>query len=280
MKGPGTVNLTVLPNMESDGRSMALTIAGTAFMVTQSGRTPCTFSIAPESKSFGSDAGSGQVQVATTAGCEWTAASSAAWITTTGSAQGSGAGVVSYSVAANGTSTSLNGTMTIAARTFTATQAGKAEPAVCDYSVAPVAFEPCMPAGRVTATLTTQASCSWTVDTDAGWLSVPNGKSGKGPGTIAIAFSANYDASREGTILVRWPTPTAGQNIHVEQAGCLYAVTQASFNFTSAAATASFTVRPGEPTEQLWRAAAGSVHLDGAGHCALDHGDQQHAAAG
>ena len=64
----------------------------------------------------------------------------------------------------------------------------------------------------------------------------------KGSGTIAIAFSDNYDAPREGVVMVRWPTPTAGQNIQVEQAGCLYSVNQSAFNFTSASMIDSFTV--------------------------------------
>src|SRR4029453_16118410 len=99
-----------------------------------------------------------------------------------------------------------------------------------------------MAGGRVTASLTTQGNCSWTVNTSAGWLSLPNGKSGKGSGTITITFSDNYDAPREGVVMVRWPTPTAGQNLQVEQAGCVYSVSQSAFNYTSAAANGSFSV--------------------------------------
>jgi Putative binding domain, N-terminal len=242
--GPGTVNFTVLPNMASDGRTKALTIAGTMFTVSQAGQTPCAFSITPESKSFGDEGGSGQVQVTAAQGCAWSAASNAEWITTTGNVQGSGPGAVNYAVKANNATVSRSGTLTIAGRTFSVTQAGEGtpEPSNCEYAVAPVTFAPCLAGGRLTASLTTQANCSWTVNTSAGWLSLPNGKSGKGAGTIAIAFSDNYDAPREGVVMVRWPTPTAGQNIQVEQAGCLYAVSESAFNFTSAAATGSFTV--------------------------------------
>ena len=42
--------------------------------------------------------------------------------------------------------------------------------------------------------------------------------------------------------MVRWPTPTAGQNIHVAQAGCVYGVSQSSFALTSAATSGSFNV--------------------------------------
>ena len=242
--GPGTVNFTVLTNTAADARSKSLTIAGSVFTVNQAGQAPCAFSIAPEEKAFGNDGGIGQVQVTTTAGCEWTATSNSAWIATTGSAKGSASGAVSYSVAANNASDARTGSMTVAGRTFSVSQAGEGspEPSNCEYSVAPIGFAPCMAGGRVTASLTTQANCAWTADTSAGWLSLPNGKSGKGSGTIAIAFSDNYDAPREGVVMVRWPTPTAGQNLHVEQAGCTYSVTQSAFSYTSAEANGSFSV--------------------------------------
>lgn len=73
------------------------------------------------------------------------------------------------------------------------------------------------------------------------WLSLP-GSSGPGTGSIRITFTDNYDAPREGTVMVRWPTPTAGQNIKVEQAGCVYAVSQSAFSFTSAAGSGTFDV--------------------------------------
>jgi hypothetical protein len=42
--------------------------------------------------------------------------------------------------------------------------------------------------------------------------------------------------------MVRWPTPTAGQNIRIAQAGCTYAVSQSSFAFAAAGGTAAFNV--------------------------------------
>ena len=242
--GPGTVNFTVLPNLTPDGRTKALTIAGTIFTVSQAGQSSCTFSITPESKSFDDEGGTGHVLVATAQGCTWSATSNASWITATGTGHGSGPGTVDYAVAPNNATASRSGTLTVAGRTFSITQDGEGtpEPSDCDYAVGPVTFAPCMASGRVTASLTTKADCSWTVNTSAGWLSLPNGKSGKGAATIAIAFSDNYDAPREGVVMVRWPTATAGQNIQVEQAGCLYGVSQSAFNFTSVAAAGSFMV--------------------------------------
>ena len=84
----------------------------------------CTYSISPTSASFAAAGGSGTVTVTAGAGCAWTASSNASFITVTGGASGSGGGTVSYSVAANTGTTSRSGTLTIAGRTHTVTQAG------------------------------------------------------------------------------------------------------------------------------------------------------------
>lgn len=84
----------------------------------------CTFSINPTSASYAAAGGSGSVAVTAGAGCNWTAVSNATFITITSGSSGSGNGTVNYSVAANGGTSSRNGTMTIAGQTFTVTQAG------------------------------------------------------------------------------------------------------------------------------------------------------------
>lgn len=90
--------------------------------------------------------------------------------------------------------------------------------------------------------VTTQATCSWTVTANASWLGIPSGGSGTGPGAITITYSDNYDAPREGVVMVRWPTPTAGQNVRVTQAGCRYAVTRDTFNIVAAGGAGTFDV--------------------------------------
>src|SRR3712207_6375192 len=55
----------------------------------------CSFSISPTSASVAAAGGSGSVSVSTTAGCNWTAARNAAFITATGRVSGTGRGTVS-----------------------------------------------------------------------------------------------------------------------------------------------------------------------------------------
>jgi hypothetical protein len=82
----------------------------------------CTYSISPTSASFASGGGTGSVSVTAGTGCSWTAVSNATFITITSGGSGSGNGTVNYSVASN-SGASRNGTMTIAGRTFTVSQA-------------------------------------------------------------------------------------------------------------------------------------------------------------
>jgi len=84
----------------------------------------CSFSINPTSASFAAAGGTASVTVTTTAGCNWTAASNDSFITITSGASGSGSGTVSYSVAANTSTLSRNGSLTIAGLTHSVSQAG------------------------------------------------------------------------------------------------------------------------------------------------------------
>ena len=84
----------------------------------------CNYSISPESQSFFSDGGTGSVSVIAPDGCEWTSTSNGpSWITITSGNSGSGNGTVNYSVSPNADASSRTGTIAIAGKTFTATQA-------------------------------------------------------------------------------------------------------------------------------------------------------------
>ena len=82
---------------------------------------PCTYTISPTEASYGRSGGSGSVTITAAAGCAWTAASNASWITVTSGASGSGNGTVTYSVASIKPKR-RTGTVTIAGQTFTVNQ--------------------------------------------------------------------------------------------------------------------------------------------------------------
>jgi hypothetical protein len=248
--GAGMVTYAIGANASTTSRTGSVTVAGQVHSITQPGRAPivCTYDLSPVSAEYGKDGGSGAFVVSTLAECAWMATSDSPWLTVTSGAQAAGTNTVSYTVARSTEIPDRAGTIVIADRRFTVKQAG--DVGGCQYSVAPVLVTACMAGGTLTTTITTQTSCPWTAVPNVPWLSVPTGASGSGSASISINYSDNYDAPREGILMVRWPTPTAGQNVRVAQAGCRYAVSQSAFSFSGAGGTGSFNViQQSDPTE-------------------------------
>jgi hypothetical protein len=81
-----------------------------------------SFSISPAGQSFLHDGGSGNVQITTGASCNWSATSSASWITINSSTSGAGNGVLNYSVDVDPDSGFRSGTITISDQTFSVIQ--------------------------------------------------------------------------------------------------------------------------------------------------------------
>jgi Viral BACON domain/Putative binding domain, N-terminal len=241
--GSGTVRYTVAGNPSVDVRTASLAVGGQVHGITQEGRPPsvCTYTITPSSGSAPSDGGTGSFTVNAAAECPWTALASESWLVVTSGASGSGGGTVEYRVARNDSTDDRVATVDVAGQRFTLTQSG--QPAVmCTYSVAPVQFTPCMPSGSATTRITTQPSCPWTAVSSVSWLAVTTGSSGTGSADISAQYSANYDAPREGLVMLRWPTPTAGQNVRITQAGCYYGVSRSAFTFGAAGGSGTFDV--------------------------------------
>jgi hypothetical protein len=225
--GGGTVNVTVTPNSTIGVRTGTLTVAGQAVSVRQDGLEPCTLDISPSTASFTKDSATGSFAVSAPGHCQWSATSGAAWLTVTSRNQGTGNGSVAYAVERNRAVTARTAAIAVEQRVFIVTQAG--DTGGCEYSVAPVDFNACMSVPyNLTATITTEQGCTWTANPDASWITVTSAQSGSGSGVITFRVSDNWDAPRHGVVMVRWPTPTAGQNLQVSQAGCRYAVSTAT----------------------------------------------------
>jgi hypothetical protein len=239
--GSGTVTIGVSANPTTVARTGALTIAGQVVSVREDGLAPCAVTLSPTSASFGKDAATGTVAVTTPVYCQWSAISAAGWLSITSGAQGTGNGTVAYAVERNRETNARSATIVVNEKNFGVTQAG--DVVSCDYAVSPVEFTPCMSVPfNLTATVMTQPTCAWTATTDASWISVTGGQAGSGAGAVTFHVSDNWDAPRQGIVMVRWPTLTAGQNLRVLQAGCYYAVSTAAISMGAAGGSGRFDV--------------------------------------
>src|SRR5262245_32386105 len=242
----GVVDVTV---RNTDGRSATLQNA-----YTFTDNSPCSYSISPTSSTVGAAASSGSVSVAAGAGCAWTASSGAGWITITSGASGWGNGAVGYSVAANTSSSSRTGTLSIAGNTYTLTQQGQTP--TCSYTVSPTSES--SPAGGETATVTvtTTAGCMWTATSNATWITVTAGGSGSGNGTVTYNAAANTgSASRSGTLTV------AGQTVIVSQTSGPPTATSAaiSINFVGSGSSMGAAEIAGVVAKANWNNATGAT---------------------
>jgi len=106
------------------------------FSLTLTPTSACTYSLSAAAASVGSSAGNGSLNVVASAGCPWTVSNPSNFITITAGGSGTGNGTVYYSLAAN-SGDSRTGTLTIASRTFTVTQAGQTSAGLAFYPLTP-----------------------------------------------------------------------------------------------------------------------------------------------
>ena len=119
--GNGTVSYTIADNSGNcTNRSGTLTIGGQTYTVTQAAGTG-SYALAAASTNVAAGAGSGSVPVTTGIGCAWSATSHTNWVHT--ASNGTGSGLVSYTVDANPAGTVRTGTITVNGQTFTISQA-------------------------------------------------------------------------------------------------------------------------------------------------------------
>jgi hypothetical protein len=241
--GNGVVNVSLTPNSAETARTGTLTVAGQNVSVVQEGLGTCSVDISPSSASFSDAPASGTFSVSAASHCAWSATSDSPWLSVTAGNSGTGSETVSYALAGNREATSRTGRISVGQRTFTVQQAGDTRPSVCEYSVTPLSFSPCMSAPyTMSAAITTQQGCTWTASAGTSWISMAGGQSGSGPGVISFTVSDNWDAPRSGVVMVRWPTETAGQNLQVAQAGCYYAVSTSAISIAAAGGNGQFNV--------------------------------------
>jgi hypothetical protein len=238
--GNGTVNYSVTANSSTSARVGTLTIAGQTYTVNQAAATvTCAYALSASSKSFSNSAGTGSVNVTTTAGCSWTAVSNDPFITITSGSSVTGNGTVNYSVAANPSTSARSGTLTIAGQTYSVTQA--AGTVTCAYTLSASSQNFSNAAGTGNVNVTTTAGCSWTAVSNDPFITITSGSSVTGNGTVNYSVTANPSTSaRSGTLTIAGQTYTATQAAGTIT--CAYTLSASSQNFSSAAGTGSVNV--------------------------------------
>lgn len=200
---------------------------------------PCSYSINPGAATVAYGAATGVIDVATQAGCAWTASSASSFLTFSNGSGRTGPGTVTYSIAANSTTSARIGTATVAGKAFSVSQA--AAPPSCTYSISP--GNASVTAGATTGTIaiTTQTDCAWTASSNSSFLTFDNAIGRKGSGVVTYAVTANT-----GTTTRSAAATVAGKAFALSQSAppqnCTYSISPSSTTVPAAAGGGSFTV--------------------------------------
>jgi hypothetical protein len=204
--GNGSVALVVSPNTGA-ARTGTVSIAGRTFTVTQA--VSCTGSLNPASATVAAGGGAGpSIAVTVVPGCAWSASTTDAWLTITQGASGTGNGTVAFSATAN-PGPPRTGSLDIAGQTFGVTQPS------CAGSLNPVSGTVAAGGGAgPSIAVTVVPGCMWTASTTDAWLTITQGASGTGNGTVAFSATSNLGPARTGSLAI------AGQTFGVTQPSC------------------------------------------------------------
>ncbi len=182
------------------------------------------------------------MNVVTASNCSWTAQSNVPWITVTAGATGSGNGAVALSIAPNTETNSRTGTVTIASQTFTVQQAA----APCSYSLSGTLGSIGDSGGSLGINVVTASNCSWTAQSNAGWITITAGATGSGNGTVNLSIARNTTTSaRTGTVTIAGKTYTVQQAAAPPVIVCTYSVGAMQFAFGQAAQSSTLQVSTG-----------------------------------
>ena len=212
-------------------RSGTLTVAGQKVTVSQG--QGCTYSVAPTQESVPSAGSQGRIAVTAADGCGWTASSGVSWITINSGATGTGAGGVTYTVAAT-TGPARSGTMTVAGQTVTVNQ-GQG----CTFAIVPTSAAVPDAGGQTSFDVQSSSGCAWTASSNQpSWITIASGASGSGNGRVQLTVAANTGPGRSGTVTA------AGQTFTVNQgANCVATLTPVNATVANAGGTTAFDVQ-------------------------------------
>jgi len=227
--GSGTVEYEVAPN-EGDPREAPVTVGDRQFTIRQAGAggdTPpspaCTPTIAPRTIELPAAGGAATIDLTLPPPCEWTARSSASWLTITSQAAGRGSAAIGVAAPRN-TGAARSAVVTVAQQTVTVSQPGA--PA-CTVAIEPVALGYPAAGGDGRVSVTTPEGCEWTASSGAGWVVVTNGR-GTGNGEARYTVRPNTTSAGRSTAVT-----IGGRSHTVTQQGapCTYTLDPASRSF-------------------------------------------------
>jgi hypothetical protein len=151
--------------------------------------------------------GAAKFAVTTQPECAWTASSAVNWISSVAPGSGQGTHDVDFRVSPNDGSSAREGDIVV-----NDSRVRISQKAPCRYALSPASQSMSASGGTGSVSITSASDCSWTANSDSGWLTLTGSVSGRGNGTVSFNVPGNSGAERTGSVIV------SGQRATVTQA--------------------------------------------------------------
>jgi Viral BACON domain/Putative binding domain, N-terminal len=251
--GNGTIQIAAAVNTTVKPRTATISAGGTSVTVVQAGMA-CEYTLAASSAVMAATAGTGSVGLTSPAGCTWTAASNAAWLSVVAWAGGNGNGIITFEAEANTSGASREAIISAAGQAFRVTQQAAGN---CLYSLSPGSQVLPVEGGSGSLTVTTGKGCAWSAASDVDWVELTGASNGMGSATVTFSVARNTTAGgyRNAHVSV------AGRQFYVWQnpAPCTYSFTPSIASLPSS--PASGTVQLSAPTGCSWAVSSTAAWL-------------------
>ena len=223
--GTGSIGYTNAPNLGVGSRTGLVRVGDQHFTVTQQA---CSYAISPLGSNHLSGAEVGAVTVIAGPICGWSTSNTNGWITITSAQYGSGPGMVSYQLSPNPSDQPRSGTFQVAGFNYAITQAGKS----CQFTIGDGFSESPgfghgegLELGEVP--VFAEVGCSWEVINPVSWITIFDGQTGNGNGSVLYVVEANTGPARYATLII------AGQDYDVSQVSGLRTITASDLTLAS-----------------------------------------------
>jgi all-beta uncharacterized protein len=167
----------------------------------------CSYSIKPTYYNSGKGPDDIIVNVTTGSSCTWTTSTNASWVTIESGRTGTGTGTVRLVIPANA-GPPRSTIVTVAGNPLTLTQEGP-----CVATIKPRWYDAGRGPDDILISVTADAACSWKAASTVPWVTVTDGATGTGNGTVRLLVQPNSGPARSVTLTI------AGQPFDLRQFG-------------------------------------------------------------
>jgi hypothetical protein len=197
----------------------------------------CAVTTDPSATTFSPAGGTAAITVNTERECVWNASTDGPWLKVMAGSSGQGPGTVQVAATPNADPVTRTATVLVNSQQVQLKQ--EAAECVVELPARSASFSPSGGTGSVEVRASSSL-CTWAASSNADWITITSGASGKGSAAVAFTIASTSGPPRSGTITIANLPFTVTQS-----AGCSFDVAPLNLSVPAAGGSATITVTSG-----------------------------------